>query len=322
MLSKHLFGRKPGVAQVTEPGADPVNVSVRDLVALQGPARTLSLRPGRIRAANAGGYVSAFKGRGMEFDEVRPYQAGDDVRNLDWRVMARRGEPHTKLFREERERAVLLWTDFRAPMFFATRGEFKSVHAARAAALLAWSALQRGDRLGGLVFNDAEHHELRPLRSSAAVLHYLERLAQYAHFDPATPPVSQGPEGAARALARLRRVTHPGSLVVLISDFRDLDAGADAHLMQLARHSEVLLLFVYDPLEAALPGAGRYRIGDGRRELLIDGSDAAFRAEYQARFAQRRARLEEWSRRFRARFLDCPTDQDPLAVLQRGLGRR
>jgi uncharacterized protein (DUF58 family) len=301
---------------------DPVNVSVRQLVALQEQARALPLKPGRIRSLSSGGYVSAFKGRGMEFDEVRPYQPGDDVRCLDWRVTARRGKPHTKLFREERERAVLLWTDFRAPMFFATRGEFKSVHAARLAALVAWSALQHGDRLGGLVFNESRHHELRPLRNSRAVLRVIERLVEYSHYSGATPSNGVAGESAGHALARLRRVAHPGSLVVLISDFRHLDDAADAHLMQLARHNEVVLAFVHDALEAALPAAGRYRIGDGRRDLLVDGGNAGQRADYAAHFAQRRERLEGWSRRFGARLVDCPTHEEPLAVLQRGFGLR
>ncbi len=141
---------------------DPVRVSTASLIRLIGPASTLSLKVRFIRAQQSGAYLSAFKGRGMEFEEARPYQPGDDIRNLDWRVTARTGKPHTKLFREERERPILLWVDYRNTMFFATKGVYKSVIAARAAALLAWSAHHHGDRVGGIIFSEQIHHELKP----------------------------------------------------------------------------------------------------------------------------------------------------------------
>ena len=109
----------------------PVRVTQAELIRLAAPARLLSLDAMRARARRGGQYLSHFKGRGMEFDEARPYQDGDDPRNIDWRVTARTGKPFTKLFREERERPVLLWLDLRAAMHFATRGSFKSVLAAR-----------------------------------------------------------------------------------------------------------------------------------------------------------------------------------------------
>ena len=117
----------------------------------------------RVRAvAASGGHLSPYKGRGVEFDESRPYQPGDDLRTIDWRVTARTGKPHTKVFREERNRPVFVWLDLRRPMLFATRGAYKGVRAAEMAALIAWSAVANGDRLGGLVFSETQHHELRP----------------------------------------------------------------------------------------------------------------------------------------------------------------
>ncbi|MDH4074155.1 MAG: DUF58 domain-containing protein, partial [Gammaproteobacteria bacterium] len=142
--------------------ASPVSVSQASLIRLAGPARVLALDVLRVNSLQTGAYVSHFKGRGMEFDESRPYQPGDDPRSIDWRVTARSTEAFTKLYREERERPVLIMTDLRANMHFATRGCFKSVNAARAASLLAWAAHHRGDRLGGIVFGDSRHRELRP----------------------------------------------------------------------------------------------------------------------------------------------------------------
>ena len=139
--------------------ASPVSVSQAGLIRLSGPARVIALDVLHVNSLQTGAYVSRFRGRGMEFDESRPYQPGDDPRNIDWRVTARSTVAYTKLFREERERPVLLVTDLRSNMHFATRGCFKSVNATRAAALLAWAAHHRGDRLGGLIFGDTTHRD-------------------------------------------------------------------------------------------------------------------------------------------------------------------
>ncbi|MBY0274525.1 DUF58 domain-containing protein, partial [Candidatus Binatia bacterium] len=129
--------------------------SVAELVALRSDAARLDASPrGRVRTLHAGAYASAFRGRGMEFDETRAYQPGDDVRAIDWRVTARTGRVHTKLFHEERERPVLLLVDQRMHMRFGTRDAFKSVVAARAAATVAWAARDQGDRVGGLIVTD------------------------------------------------------------------------------------------------------------------------------------------------------------------------
>ncbi len=135
-----------------------------ELIRLRSQASLPGLAPQRrVMTTQTGPYASPFKGRGIDFAEVRAYLPGDDIRNIDWRVTARTGQPHTKLFREERERPVLLLVDLGASMRFGTRVAFKSVLAARAAALLGWAAVGHGDRVGGVVFAGQEHQELRPL---------------------------------------------------------------------------------------------------------------------------------------------------------------
>ena len=131
-----------------------VYVTPKSLIKLRHSAENLPLKVAKVKALQTGEYYSPFKGRGMEFDEVRLYQPGDDIRTIDWRVTARSGKAHTKLFREERERSVILCVDFRRTMYFGTRGAYKSVAAAKAAALFAWSAEHQGDRLGGLLFSE------------------------------------------------------------------------------------------------------------------------------------------------------------------------
>ncbi len=309
-------GPRPEHANTT---TSPVRVSKTDLIALNRQAEQLSLKTARIRSQQGGQYLSPFKGRGMEFDEARPYQSGDDVRTLDWRVTARTGKPHTKLFREERERSVLFWVDYRAPMFFATRGCFKSVMAARAAALLSWNAVQHGDQLGGLVFSETHHQEMRPQRGKKGALHFIQHLVDHPAWTEKTSNNNRE-EAARQALIRLRRVAHPGSLIFLISDFRAMGEVAEQHLGQLARHNDVVLVFIYDAFEKALPPAGLYRISNGTREISLDTTSKALCEDYQYKFQQRAERLKDLCRRYRLSYLPCATSDDLLLTLQRGLG--
>lgn len=295
-----------------------VQATVPELVRLGSAACALPLKPRTGRARLGGDYQSPFKGRGMEYHESRPYQPGDDVRHLDWRVTARSGRPHTKLFHEERERPVLMWVDYRVSMQFATRGCFKSVRAAECAALLAWSAAHQGDRVGGVVFTEYSHYELKPRRGRPAVLDLINRLAL---------PISVGdqppdPQTGLRALTRLARVTRPGSLVFLFSDFRRLDADADVQLHRLAAHSEVVLVFISDPLERELPSSGYYRLTDGRREIELATGDAETRRRHAERFAAHLARLQRLAQHGNIHLIECSTVADPLRALQYGLGLR
>ncbi len=286
-----------------------IRVTVPALIRLSQNAPPLFLPANAIRSQQSGQYLSPFKGRGMEFDEVRLYQPGDDMRHIDWRVTARRGKPHTKLFREERERAVFLWVDYRAPMFFATQGVFKSVLAARYASLLAWSANQHNDRVGGLIFSDSKHHELKPKRGKAQVLHFIKQLVEMQ----TTSHSATNPEAIQQALARLRRVVRPGSLIFLISDFRYLNAQAESHLIQIAKHNDVVMLFIYDPLESQLPPAGRYRLSDGKSDVIVNTAEQERVKKYHQRFEQHQAHLQKLLNRHR--FLACATTDDPVDIL-------
>ena len=303
--------------------ADPTRVSVAGLVGLGQAAAFVRLGSGRILSRQSGEYQSPFRGRGMEFDESRPYQPGDDIRNIDWRVTARTGKTHTKLFREERERPVFVWIDLRRPMHFATRGRYKSVLAAQLGALVAWSALYNGDRVGGVIFSEREHHELKPQRGRAAVLRLVNRIVNEPSWTlpPAPEPDTHSLE---RALQRLRRVARPGSLIFLISDFRHFDAQAEILLTRLCQHNEVATLFVYDLLEQELPPPGRYRMRDGRREFLVDSRDSRLSGQYRQRFRARLERLQQLCVANRMLLFPCRTDAEPLSLLLSGLkpGRR
>lgn len=303
--------------------ASPVEVSQKGLIRLAGPARAIALDVLRVNSLQAGAYVSHFKGRGMEFDESRPYQPGDDPRNIDWRVTARSTEAYTKLFREERERPVLIMVDLRSNMHFATRGAFKSVSASRAAALLSWSAHHRGDRLGGIIFGDTIHREMKPRLGRQAALRYVHQLVTHGDwsnkvaapgFDPSVPLTG--------AMSALRRVARPGSLVIVISDFLGFDRAAQSYLAGVARHNEVLVLKLSDPLERELPPPGNYRLVADQREMEIDTYSRAARNDYHRMFEERRIALEAFCQRYGIHLMPMSTDDDPVSCLQQALGRR
>jgi uncharacterized protein (DUF58 family) len=305
-------------------------VDAEDLIALRGQAARLRpARPLPARSTLAGAHRTRLRGRGMDYRESRHYQAGDDIRNMDWRITARAGHPHVKLFDEERERPVVVLADFGPSMFFASRGAFKSVVAARLAALIGWSATLHGDRIGALIFN-GEHQELSPAGGRRGQMRLIRALVKAG--DPQRglgerPGAGERPAGLGHALARLRRVARPGSLVFLLSDFYSLDTDTELHLTRLARHSDLTAFQVVDPLELEPPPPGRYGISDGRRSALIDTGSHADRSRYVAHFARHHAAVRALTERSGVPLLRCTTSDDPAerlaaAMAARGRGRR
>lgn len=245
----------------------------------------------------SGNYLSRSKGRGMEFDEVRHYQTGDDIRAIDWRVTARTGKTHTKLFREELERPVLIATDLSASMHFGSQLLFKSVQAAHLSSLVAWHAKNRGDRLGGVVFNQHQHLELKPRSRKEGVLHYLHALTSMHHaqhqaqFSAENKNQTDGEPSISNMsyfsdnCARIRQVAKPGSLVYLITDALALKQApnncqqdAIRHLTQISQHCELVVCIIDDPLEQSLPNSTsklNVTLTDGlhRQQLTLGDQD-------------------------------------------------
>ncbi len=250
----------------------------------------------------------------MEFAEVRPYQPGDDIRSMDWRHTARRGRPFTKLFHEERERPVLVAVDLGPSLQFGTRVAFKSVAAARAAALVAWAAIEAGDRVGGLVWDGARHRDARPAGREAGALGLIRCLVE-------SRPAGAGGQGAslAQPLHALARVARPGTLCIVVSDFHAFDDAAADALVRLARRASIATIQVFDPIEAVAPPPGSYRVADGTREVSVDLNDAATREAWVRPHRERATRLREFAARTGSHHLALATDDDPIMAL-RALG--
>lgn len=286
-----------------------IDLSMQELLQYQSKSRLIDLKGKKnIQGKQAGNYLSRSKGRGMEFDEVRHYQTGDDVRAIDWRVTARTGKTHTKLFREEIERPVLVATDLSQNMHFGSKLLFKSVQAAHLAALVAWHAKNRGDRLGGLVFCDEQHIELKPRSRKAGVLHYLHALTTLNNKQTKADSTkttqanqdSQDKNNFEQHCARLRHIAKPGSLVYLITDgYALLDdencQHAMQHLSKISQHCELVVCLISDPLEQALPQSSlklAVTLTDGINRQQLTLGDKSTAQQYQQQALRLREKMQ------------------------------
>lgn len=286
------------------------------LIRLRSASRGLELGARRRSlSVQAGGYLSAYRGRGMEFDEVRVYQPSDDARNIDWRVTARRGRPHTKLFREERERPVFIVVDLHPGMYFGSCVQYKSVLAGQIGALLGWAAVRAGDCVGGIISSAEGRQEIHPvarLHGLLALLHGMVRLQPKR-----TGNLQRG--NMDLSLARADRLVLPGSLIVIISDFREMGDEADKHLGVLARHNDVIASFIFDPLEAMPPRAGRYRLGNRHQRLTVDTGSLSVVERWTVQFQAHREKVRGYCRRHGVHYMEAATSDKVLRALKTGL---
>ncbi len=309
-------------AQVTNGNSADTGVVAHpaELAALRYTARRLHLDPvAATGSALAGPHQSPVRGRGLDFEEVRRYQPGDDVRTIDWRVTARTGRTHTKVFHEERERPVWIFFDAGPSMHFGTRCAFKSVAAARAAALMAWSASAAGDRIGALVSSQAGVVWLPP---AARERQLMELLAEFARATTARDEASASvAESAADCLGRLPGRVEHGSRVFVVSDFYGFDERWRKPLDQLVGRGRVSCVLVYDWLEAEAPPPGRYRVSDGQRVRAISTTQDWQRGHIDG-FHGRRDELTDFCRPRGIELVALRTDDDLAQSLATSLGRK
>ncbi len=297
-----------------------LTVRIDELLELRHGAHALGMSSRhRVQSVLSGLYASVFRGQGMDFEETREYQEGDEIRNMDWRVTARTGLAHLKVFREERERAVILCVDAGPHMQFGTRGTFKSIQAARASALLGWSAASNQDRVGALLFGDPGKglRYFRPSRARLSMWRMLRALTEQ--------PSSAPPEGDAlvEALEKLRRVASTGALIFVIADMnRDPDP-LHQSLGRLCQRHDVVLMPVDDPADREIPAIGRILFStlDGTR-IEIDTDSEMGRRHYRERWENNRQALDTLVRRLGLTLIPVPTNVEIHHVLIRGLRRR
>jgi len=292
----------------------PTEVTLRDLIQLQSSAKSIPYLASHHTAHSPllGGHLSRQRGRGMEFSDVRAYQAGDDIRHMDWRLTARTGEAYTKLYQEERERPVYLIVDYTPSMHFATRGTFKSVLAAQIAAMIAWVSVSAGDRVGGLIRTPNEIIEIRPRPRKRGIMALLQSLVT-AHA------VRPNPDEAIPTwtdlLDRLTHVAKPGSLCVFISDWLNMRLEDLPRWHSLERHHHCLAFMLADPIEMDVPPPGRYPIHDGERLAWLDLENPYERDKFQTYFAAQHEQAELLLNRIPMQYQRLLTTHDITKIL-------
>lgn len=299
--------------------ADGVIAEVNELIDLRRYAQSIRYRP-EGKAVRSGNHLSKLRGRGMDFSEVRNYQAGDEIRHMEWRVTARTGRPHVKIYQEERERPVVILTDFSPSMIFGTRIAFKSVIAARLAALLAWTVVKQGDRVGGVFFSATEHSEFTPRGRDLGVLPMLASLSRY------TDQTEEQREAPATLLSdvliRLRRVVRPGSILVLISDFYSMDADCEKHLNRLRGHNDILAYHICDRVELSPPKPQQYAITNGQEEIILNTRSHSVNNAYKQYCQQRVEQLQDQFKRLCSQYVQVTADTDLAQLVRHTFPRR
>jgi uncharacterized protein (DUF58 family) len=297
-----------------------IRVSLQHLRALERDARQLSFLPRQpARSVLNGRHASRLRGRGLNFEELRAYLPGDDVRAIDWKVTARTGEPHVRVMTEERDRPALVVVDQRMSMFFGSVHAMKSVTAAEAAALAAFAILGQGDRVGGIVFGDDTLAEMRPQRTRAALDRFLAALAEANGFlgpeAPAVPPMPMN--DILRAVSRIALRNH---LVVVISDFDEIDGTTHRLVDGIARRNDLVLVLVSDPFADDVPAGLRLVVSDGELQAEVDTGDRATHRRLAELARGRLAAVMTWQRTLGVPVLPLSAGEETLPQVRRLMG--
>ena len=315
---------KPRTPTTAEPG---VYADLDELVRLQYKARGFTFLPRQpVHSILAGRHASRLRGRGLNFEEIRGYLPGDDIRNIDWKVTARYRDPHVRVYTEEKDRPALLLVDQRMSMFFGSRRAMKSVTAAECAALSAWRILDVGDRVGALVFNDDEIVEVQPHRSEARVMQILRAVVDMNHrlgtraADQTTVRGPANPSQLTAVLQAAARLAKHDYLVILISDCYGVDDESRRLFTQICQHNDAIAAFIYDPLEQQMPEAGRVVVSEGEAQLEIDTSSRKLQQEFRSEFEARLKQVKTFGRRRAAPVLPIRTDEDVVEQIRAQLG--
>lgn len=298
-----------------------IHVSLEHLRSLQGVAQGLSFLPHQPSGSVLNGrHVSRLRGRGLNFEEMRGYLPGDDIRSIDWKATARTGTPHVRVFTEERDRPSLVVVDQRMSMFYGSRLNMKSVTAAEAAAIAAFRVMAAGDRIGGIVFNESGHREFPPRRSRQRLYAFLETVAGMNSQLHAENPATAQPGSLNDVLKSVARVAGHDHLVLVLSDFDGIDAATEKHLAGIAAHNDLILGLVHDPSARSLNKQPKAILSDGVRQAEVDFARPEVVEAVQQVSSARLDRILEWQTRINLSVLSLSAGEETLPQLRRLMG--
>ncbi len=297
-----------------------ISTNLEDLMRFEYIAQGGALLPKRnIYSILAGQHAAKMRGRGLDFEEVRQYVAGDDIRNIDWRVTARTNDTYSKVFNEEKEHCSFLVVDQSASMFFGSQHYVKSVTAAHIAALSAFFTVKRGDRVGGLVFNDEGCDYIAPKRSKALVQHFLQLIADRNNALPTRQVVNSDPHLLSSMLERTRlSITHD-YVILVITDLTKLNNKSKSHLRSMAAHNDIILVHVEDPMDTKLP-SGDLLLSDGNHQINWNNDKRIWGEKYESDYKKWFSALKEEFRHYRIPISVFTTDSPVEEQIKKRMG--
>jgi uncharacterized protein (DUF58 family) len=274
-----------------------VYADLDELIRLQYKAQGFSFLPRQpIHSILSGRHASRLRGRGLNFEEIRGYLPGDDIRNMDWKVTARMQKPHVRVYTEERDRPVLLLIDQRITMFFGSQQCMKSVTAAEIAALSAWRVISVGDRVGAIVFDDKDMKIIPPQRSRQQVIRILQAVVEKNHRLALGKKIRPNPNMINKVMERVLRLAKHDFLICSIGDGSGVNEDTVRLATAVTAHNDMLACFIYDPLESDLPDMGRIVVSEEELQLEINTSDKTLRKQFSDDFTNRRSWIQKMSR--------------------------
>ena len=295
-----------------------VHTPLSHLRSLEPEARKLSFLPRQpANSVLSGRNASRLRGRGLSFEELRDYLPGDDIRTIDWKVTARTGSPHVRVFTEERDRPSYLLVDQRMSMFFGSRLNMKSVTAAEAAAIAAIRILDQGDRVGGIIFDDNEVVEISAKRSRRSMDRFLTTLAEKNLALSADHKKVVQPLHMNRPLESLSKIITHNHLVIIFSDFDQVDDRTEELLRNISAHNDLILCLVGDPLGQSLPENLRMTAGDGELQFQVDFADRKAFQAVAISLQERIRHVFDWQKTIDLTVLPLTTAEETVPQLVR-----
>ncbi|KEI35160.1 hypothetical protein FRA_41c10540 [Francisella sp. W12-1067] len=292
-----------------------VKPDINELLNYRYQAKTLKLFASqRVNNVNAGSSLSKAKGRGMDFDEVRHYQAGDDIRLMHWSLTARLGKPYTKVYHEERERRVYFVLDQCNTMKFGTRECFKSVKATNVLALIGFGALEAHEKVGGVIFDNNGYNFYSAKQDKSSLFKMFNfTIAEEVEYQ------TRSEGGLATVLKFLYSKICSNSVIILISDFTKFDSHAQQYLKLLAKKNQIINIFTYDPIEKALPALDLYYFSDGKEKFVLDAASKKQNKMYQDIYSARYSAIKDYSHKYRMGFVQIATNDDLVKTINHGI---
>ena len=316
MMLEFLSRKRARSEAITDPR---VYAQLSDLIKLQFQSRGFSFLPKQpVKSLLTGRHSSKLRGRGLNFEELRHYRPGDDIRTMDWKVTNRTRKPHVRVFTEERERNVILFIDQRVSMFFGSQQKMKSVAAAETAALIAWRVLAVGDRIGAVIFDDQSVVSIAPERSRGTVIKILSKLVEMNHR--LKVGRQSNPKYLNEALKALSRNLSHDALVISVGDGSGWSKQTTTRVRRMSQHNDIIAIKVTDPAEQQLPDIDQLVVSDGQLQVEISGKRDDLQRRFQQQYAQNLGLMRDELKKYGIPFIDINTIDGVQQQLVKALG--